>query len=180
MGRLFVTGFGPFGEFATNPSQILVDGLSGFERAILPVSYDSADKFAEAGLPRGHDRLLMVGVHGKADKMRVERIAKNWVGPHVDVEGRSRQVGRISDFDDRLVGELFRDWRHKTTAWKASTDAGSYLCNYLYFQATRLMPKVRTGFLHVPPFEFVDENTQRGWLRKILDKLEKQEANNAR
>ena len=177
MGRLFITGFGPFREFANNPSQVLVDSLSGFERAILPVSYDSADKFAGGTLPSRHDRLLMVGVHANAERMHVERIAKNWVGPHLDVDGHSRPLGRISGIDDRLVGELFRDWRHRTTVWKPSTDAGSYVCNYLYFQTTRLMSNIRTGFLHIPPFEVVDENTQRGWLRKILDKLEKQEAN---
>lgn len=169
--NLFVTGFGPFGSIAENPSAELARAC-GLDHRILEVSFRAVDEFVAQGL-HGYDGLLAIGVNANAPKLALETVAKNEIGPGADVLGEVRGPGPI---DPRLpmnvaatlwTEELLRE----TDLWNLSTSAGNYLCNYLFFQAATLLPGLRVGFLHVPVFETLDRSKQALALEQIIRAL---------
>jgi pyrrolidone-carboxylate peptidase len=171
-----VTAFGPFGEFDPNPSEALLSVFCDYETRVLPVSYGRADDFAKESIALGVDRLLMLGVLGgaKDTRLHVERVARNRVGDKEDVEGVRGRAGFIEEKSDDLRGALFETWRRGTKAWKPSSNAGDYLCNYLYYRATHAFPHLKTGFVHVLPFSVVSKELQAEYLRRILFRLERE------
>ncbi len=174
MGRLLVTAFGPFGRFKENPSQVLAREVLGNGVVVLPVSFAAADKFASR--PRaGVDRVLMLGVAGRSNKLRVERIARNVISSKPDVEGVAYGPDMIDpDAPDAVAGLLFEGWNHATQSWKPSRNAGGFLCNYLYFRVATRWPDVRSGFVHVPPFSKVPLSKQVVYLERILARIQKE------
>ena len=56
--------------------------------------------------------------------------------------------------------------------YRASDNAGCYLCNYVYYRALRRFPTKRVGFVHVPPLEVLPLDVQREWLARLLKALE--------
>lgn len=170
-----VTGFGPFGSVTDNPSGRLAEG-SGRPHKVLEVAYEAADAFL-AGLDEsGFDTLLMLGVATSRTRITPELFARNWRGEVPDVRGTAGG-GPIEEGQPLLL---------ESTLWNAhllaelevsldlyqSLDAGSYLCNYLYYRALRHLPAKRVGFLHVPPFERIPQERQAEVLAKILTSIE--------
>jgi pyrrolidone-carboxylate peptidase len=172
MRSIFVTGFGPFGEFESNPSERLVRSLDLAQMAILPVSFHAVDRFAREPLPPEIRALVMTGVAPKADKIRLERTARNRVSNDSDIEGVSFDAGVIHPAaPQQIVTTLFSEWPDEIEGCTFSDDAGTYLCNYAFFQCARLMPNLKVGFVHVPPFEKVSFESSRRSLIAILDTL---------
>lgn len=168
-----VTGFGPFGRFNPNPSQVLAEGLP-WECRTIDVSFSAADTFlAEPPLARRHDLLIMLGVSGKSKRIELELFAKNRIGKLADVSGAIRE-GKIAAEGPAVLGStLFKnEWGLRGGAgWGPSLDAGDYLCNYTYYRALLHLPSVRVGFIHVPPFEAVDQARQLRALKRLLSRL---------
>ena len=174
--RTFVTGFGPFGAIADNPSGRLAEAC-GRPFRVLEVSYEAADAFLAEVVPDEFDNLLMLGVAASRERITPEIFARNWRGAVPDVRGASLP-GPIEEGQPLLL---------ESTLWNAhliaslsslpelfaSLDAGSYLCNYVSYRALRRFPQKRVGFLHVPPFEKVSQERQTEVLGKVLEAIEK-------
>lgn len=170
MKDVLVTGFGPFGRFRDNPSDYLATRLTDVESEILPVTFEAADRFARR-LPGRLGAIIMLGVAEKGRKFRLERRARNWVGDRPDVFDLVRGPGKISLHGrEFLYGTLFDGWE-ETDAWELSEDAGSYLCNYLYYRVLERRPEARCGFVHVLPFSVEPLATQFEWLTKLIAKV---------
>ena len=86
MTRLFVTGFGAFGQFDTNPASLLAPTL-GVPHAIVPVTYEDADRFLADFEAGSYDALLMLGVSAKAETILLETTARNRIGVTPDASG---------------------------------------------------------------------------------------------
>ena len=167
--ELLVTGFGPFGDNAENPSAWLAEqSMASFE--ILEVSFRAVDQFVEGLSKNPPQALLCIGLAQKARVMRLETVAHNWIGPTPDVLGEVWGPGPI---DPRLPSQL------SSTLWTAedflmldeaepSADAGGYLCNYLLFKAIRALPTSQVAFLHVPPFAVLEQTRQLAALQTLL------------
>lgn len=174
MRRLLVTAFGPFGPYKKNPSELLAREVLGSKALVSPVSYAAVDEFTSCP-PTGIDRVLMLGVGGKTDRLRVERIARNFVGGQKDVWGAIYGPDLIDpDQPDSVAGALFHGWNRSTMAWTPSRNAGSYLCNYLYFRIATMWPRILSGFVHVPPFSSLPLGTQADYLTRVLSKIERE------
>lgn len=169
--KLFVTGFGPFDGFDVNPSERLAE-LAGLPHQILPVSYAEVDSFFESGVLDAFDALLMLGV-ASGPKMRVEHVARNFIGTHPDCDDTVAGPGPI---DPRISGSL------AGTLWPAgielvdpilepSVDAGDYLCNYCYFRALQYFPSLKSGFLHVAPESQASLTAQQQIIAKVIDEV---------
>lgn len=170
--RLLVTGFGAFGEFDNNPSSLLAPEC-GCEHCVLEVSFKAVDAFLAGLDPESFDALLMLGVAGKAEAMRVETVARNWIGPVLDVRGERHGPGLLDPAaPPRLAATL---WPAELLAdaplRAASIDAGDYLCNYLFFRALQAFPDKRVGFLHVPPVSVVAIEEQQRMLGEVVAEL---------
>lgn len=166
--ELLVTGFGPFGSHESNPSQILAEGC-GLPHKIIEVSFAAAEEFlAEAG-----DRpLLMLGVHGKAERMCLETTARNWCGKTPDVRGAVHGPAPIDPAGPpQLAATLWpTTLLHEDDTQQPTVDAGDYLCNYLFYRAVQLSPAPR-AFLHVPTAERMPLDQQADRLAQIVAAL---------
>lgn len=173
MTKLLVTGFGPFGEFTENPSQVLALGC-GLPCHILDVTFEAVDEFV-AGLS-GVEQVLMLGVHGAADRFHLELFGRNQIGRVADTSGKVR-FGEIAAGGPRLVRH--RLWNPGLTQalqpepWRYSRSAGSYLCNYLSYKMLTLRPEIQAGFLHIPSFDRVPQPRQEVFLKNLIAALSK-------
>jgi pyroglutamyl-peptidase len=154
--RTLITGFGPFLEVTDNPSAKIAAAL-GRPHLVLEVSFEAVDAFLAALDPNSFDRLVMIGVARGRDKVCPELFGRNQIGHAKDVRGADR-FGPIEQGAPLLLtGTL---WSPEVLGpivdepnISVSMNAGSYLCNYVYYRALRALPSKRIGFLHVPDAE---------------------------
>lgn len=174
--RTFVTGFGAFGAVKENPSSRLA-AASERPFAVLEVAFAAVDEFLAALDPASFDRLLLLGVAAGRPTLTPEVFARNQIGKTPDVRGTARYGSIAPDGPLLLEGTL---WTAEmlgglvvSYGLRASYDAGSYLCNYVYYQALRRFPERKVGFLHVPSEETYPLARQTQVLQTVLELIEK-------
>jgi len=173
MERCFITGFGPFGNVANNPSSDLAQALN-LPNTILDVSYRAVDNWLESYDLNPYDVILHLGY---ADRLYItlEKCAKNIAGQTRDQRGFSRTgviernepVNRFSNLWDGI------DWAtlDQANSVKLGDDAGSFLCNYIFYRSLQKFPDKKVGFIHVPAFNTIGFEAQRAILTGILNQL---------
>ncbi|GJE18318.1 pyroglutamyl-peptidase I family protein [Methylobacterium marchantiae] len=173
-GHLLVTGFGPFPGMPRNPSETLArqvgrigrHGIAGFplRTLILPTAYAAIPEMLKPALAERPAAVLMIGVAGRAKRVRVEARAVNRTSRlFPDASGRMPAKLRLdrdgpaqrrATIADRALVAL----RRHGVAAIPSANAGRYLCNASYFRA--LAETCPVLFLHIPP-------AKPGWRRRI-------------
>lgn len=167
--RLFVTGFGPFLEVKENPSGTIASRL-GLPYRLLDVTFSAADSFLDEFETMEFDALLMIGVAKMSTKMRFECVARNTIGATPDVGGVVMGPGPVHAPAPQQLHAPLWAWadRWVDDRFEVSVDAGSYLCNYIAFEAVRRFPERTTGFLHVPmPTPELDIDTMVAAIREL-------------
>ena len=180
--RILVTGFGPFPGAPYNPTQALVARLTRLRRPafanvelsshIFPVTYQAVDRELPLALQKHKPHaLLMFGLAGRTEYLRIEARARNAVTTRFPDAGR--QVARkgliVEGADARLFGphteKLLRTALATGIDARLSRDAGAYLCNYLSWRAIEAVNRddgLRLAqFIHVPPLAH-DGTPRRG------------------
>ncbi|MDE2208031.1 MAG: hypothetical protein KGK12_15485, partial [Armatimonadetes bacterium] len=175
-GRLFLmrtllTGYGPFGAVAANPSQSLVEwfdltGAPGHALTCLslPVSYTRAMAVLEAALTTGvdghpYDAVLSLGVAAGETAWRVERLAFNRTG-RPDIDGYAPSTGLLEEagppeLEATLPCEMLAQAIvAQGLPARISDSAGDYLCNAALYRSLRYAAQAgdstRCGFIHIP------------------------------
>jgi pyroglutamyl-peptidase len=167
--RTLLTGFGPFGNILDNPSARIVAhfaaaGAPGHELTtrVLPVPYDRAAAEVSALLNQGgFGAALLLGVASRSAELRLERVARPPGGERLpDVDGRfpsgtSLPPDALSSYAATVALEpIAAALAAVDLPVRLSEDAGSYVCNHLYFAALRTLAvsdlPTRCLFLHVP------------------------------
>ncbi len=171
--RTLVTGFGPFGTVVKNPSACLAEAC-GAPHEVLAVSFDAVDRWIASFNSVAIDALLLMGVASGRSQVSLETTARNQIGSVPDVLGVDR---RSAEIDAALPATL------AGTLWSAqllgqasgdlvvSHDAGTYLCNFIYFRALQSWPHLRIGFLHVADFDAVSFARQSVILADLLQAI---------
>jgi pyroglutamyl-peptidase len=171
VGRILVTGFGPFGPNGENPTALLMDRLAGRDgivTAVLPVEYRTSILRFEALLTEHRpDAAIAFGLAAKSDRILIERVALNLDDAILpDNAGLLRQGERIAGDGpvgywstlpvDRLIAAL----QSAGLPASGSGHAGGYVCNHLFYGvrhglecAGSAMPM---GLIHVPPLPCLD------------------------
>lgn len=171
--RVLTTGYGMFLSVTENPSGWLVERC-GAPCVVLPVSYAAVDRFLAELDPDSFDALVMVGVHGRARKMRLESVARNVVGKTPDVDQVVLGPGKINPAGpDRIPTTLWRNnwWPEASQDFTVTRDAGSYLCNYIFYRAAAMFAGKQVGFVHVPQWARMERKRQLDSFRVLLDRL---------
>ncbi len=182
---VLITSFGSFGDFEHNPSQRVMDVLREHHQIrkmfrvhweVLPVSYQAVDEFMQHASPP--DWAFLLGVASGSEKMRLERRGRNWADGE-DVKGVDPKGGPIDMQDTHRetaipVQEL-RDFREEhADILDLSQDAGTYLCNYLYYRTLGL-PRTRSLFVHIADVDHVPEapsvEHQAEVIRELIERL---------
>jgi pyroglutamyl-peptidase len=171
MPTVLITGFGPFPGAPFNPTGPLAQRLAARRRPALAdvtrivrvfrTSYAAVD----AELPRliarhRPDVLLLFGLATRTPYLRIETRARNAVSTMVpDASGRIlrttciRPHGPIALQGRAPFARLAQAARAARVPVRLSRNAGSYLCNYLYWCALEHQPRSRSPlvvFVHVP------------------------------
>jgi pyroglutamyl-peptidase len=169
---ILIAGFGRFPGAAVNPSGLIASRLARSRRPALAgtrrvahvfaTRYDAVDRELPALLARERpDIVLVFGVAMRARRLRIEEVARNRVSVlFPDAGGRRPAMpaiapGRAAMRNPRPVEPLVRAARSAGVPAARSRNAGTYLCNYIYW---RTLDAARTpggprlvAFVHVPP-----------------------------
>ena len=164
--RLLVTGFGRFPGAPFNPSARVVTILGAqmrrfaragiaLETCVLPVTIDAPAALDVQIALSTPDVMLHLGVAGRRRTISVETRALNRISTlHPDARGRFAQGGTLR----AKGGPLTTKWNnvHVSNALRGhglavarSIDAGTYICNAVFFHALscHAMPAL---FIHIP------------------------------
>ncbi len=164
-----ITGFEPFGDNATNPTQRLVEVLSTDYAAsrqdcarlraqLLPVSFTRARTQIQRLAAQFRPRIVLcTGLSTEARSLLVERIAVNeqagadndalaLSGAKVDAAGAD---GLFATIDAARLSDFLAQRGLKT---EISWHAGTYVCNTALYTAVQSASQYggKAGFLHVP------------------------------
>lgn len=173
MTTILVTGFGRFPGAPDNPTTDLVRDLMRRRRPALAgvrlvghvfaTQYEAVDRELPRLLARDKpDVVVLLGVAMRADRVRLELVARNRVSVLVPDAGGARPA-RTTIAPE---APFFRPGRFPTATLRAalrargiavalSRNAGGYLCNYAYWHALDAAggpggPRL-VAFVHVPP-----------------------------
>jgi pyroglutamyl-peptidase len=183
---ILLTGFGPFPGAPVNPTGPLVEALArrhgdlrGVRRIahVFETSYAAVDRELPALLAREQPSvLIMFGLAQRSRYVRIETRARNALAAVPDASGRRPAATVIAPgAPDTLslpvpAQRLVAAARSAGTTAALSSDAGSYLCNYLCWRACEAAERGHVSnpaalrlaaFVHVP-----NVNAQR--VRKVL------------
>lgn len=164
-----VQGFGPFGGFTANPSELLVRDLADRDdpdivTAVLPVSVQQvAQDVPRLMASHRPDVWLGVGLAAGRTALSVEAVAVNladWPGEDADCDGVSVtrapvvRSGPAAHLTTLPVEAILSSWRAAGIPGYLSRTAGSYLCNFAFYAAAQaasdLGLECMVGFVHVP------------------------------
>ncbi|HRI27654.1 MAG TPA: hypothetical protein PK239_11615 [Chitinophagales bacterium] len=161
MYRVLLTGFTPFGEFRSNPTQTIVEqfnaGLSGVAVycCVLPVNFRTVPAYYQRVLQSVKPHFILnLGLAGGSGVIQPEKAAFN-IGYDRQNTGSFTLIAQAPDayFTALPVEELATALSHRQLPAVASYYAGSYLCNMLYFQSLHWCSYLRHSralFMHLP------------------------------
>lgn len=177
MNRLIhVTGFGPFLDVEKNHTGDLAKELAPESHTILPVSYSAVESFIRDYQLNNREPLLMLGIARKADEIHIERTAKNLSSNLPDVEGVELPATQLSmtepgAYSNPLATQIALASKG---SYFLSDDAGSYLCNYIYYRAQSQLEHIPALFVHVPSTEKLSYEDQLEALQDIYTTMSNQ------
>lgn len=170
--RVLITGFGPFPGAPFNPTEGLVHRLAARRRPafadiarvghVFRTAYAAVDEdLPELVAEHRPDVLLMFGLAARTPYVRIETRARNAVSVLVpDAGGRMQRTrgirpGAVAALAGRApFQKLLCAARTSRMPVRLSRDAGTYLCNYVYWRAiearSRQQPIPLVAFIHVP------------------------------
>ncbi len=155
--NILLTGFEPFADFEVNPSAELMKflGQRGFQTAVLPVSYSLIDSKISSLNLESYDFIFLFGLAAGRSNISFERVALNWIEGKIKDNSGQKPFPHLIDTTQpaAFINQLPLDqWVIDSTDLdlnlQVSTDAGAYLCNYLYFQVMK--KNTNCIFIHLP------------------------------
>ena len=168
--RVLVTGFGPFPGIAENPSAGLAERLvdrastafdAEFHARILPTEWGIKNLIESLYATLQPHVMIHFGLSARAKTFRIERSAHNRTATRIDAAGVLPASALIRPagpdrYDTALpVRRLAAHLRACGIPAIVSPSAGSYLCNFLYYQSLHWSRQqtnpCRVIFVHVPP-----------------------------
>lgn len=168
MKKLLLTGFEPFLNFRSNPTEAAVRELGGLEIGeyavtgkVYPVVFDKIDELITNDIKEEQpDAVICLGLAGGRHTIHIERIAINCIDGRPDNDGFNPDGEKIDEtgpdglFSTLPVKKLEAVLKEKEIPAKISNTAGTYLCNNVMYSALNHIRKndmdIRAGFIHVP------------------------------
>ncbi len=162
--RIVVTAFEPFGGFDTNSSYLALDRLNylDIERVVLPVSYPDAYVVLKE-LVKECDFIILLGMAASRTKISIEERAKNLLEFKIPDNHHQIIKNRLisDDADEYLyskvdINKMINYLNQDGDIVYKSNDAGTYICNYLYFKVLQTYD-VPSIFIHLPNYKTQDD-----------------------
>ncbi len=170
-GPILVTGFEPFGEHRSNPSELIALALDQQETSagtplcgrVLPVDRDrAAAVLAETIAELQPSAVMALGVAANRAAMTPEKVAVNFCSFSIPDNAGNQPVsepvtgdGPAAYFATLPVEQMVERLRAHSIPSALSLSAGSYVCNYLFYSLMHMLDRsesgIPAGFIHCPP-----------------------------
>jgi len=166
---ILVTGFEPFGGETINASWEAAQRLDGWRNGdyaavvrLLPCAYDASVRELVLAIETLRpEAILMTGQAARRSVVCVERFAHNldaaWAPDNLGVLRRGIRISRYApDWLEAAapVMAIVRAIKEAGIPARASTNAGGFVCNHLYFAALEYLIRERRAipaiFVHLP------------------------------
>jgi len=184
--KVYLTGFGPFGDIAKNPSDEICKDLAESLRISVPVERSGTIEVSEAYVNKHvsqmniseNDIVIHFGVAESSDRIYLEcRAINDKTFPIPDVQGNKPDGRILKEYDEFVytslpVPELACSIRDNGYLCDISYDAGTYLCNYLYFRSLLRLKSRRVLFVHIPKFEVMSKDCQLQAFKLMFERLD--------
>lgn len=187
--HMLLTGFNPFGERAINPSQIIVQTLSGQTPGAFQLTGDVLrTEFAYAGAriralihELRPDAVVMLGLAANRNTISLERVALNLDDATIPDNAGDCADGRLIAPDGPAaywstlpLNDMRMALRSHNIPVSISNHAGAFVCNHVFYCARHAIEQAalpaRCGFIHVPLMaEQVENDTNALPLAVLLD-----------
>jgi pyrrolidone-carboxylate peptidase len=153
--RILITSFGPFNDFKSNPSNQIMERLhqkinlsshplTDYEFETIDVSWNGVTKFIEAKKNDAFDFIIHLGVAANETNMRIETCGQN-IQSGTDIENVCPNENQIIKNESNLITNIsigiINNFVLKNKIVYVSKDAGTYLCNYLYYKSLYYLGK---------------------------------------
>lgn len=188
--KILISGFEAFGGQKINPTALLIEALKNNEIStpahfdihplLLPVTFgESFQKLQEKMQELKPEMIICLGQAGGRAHIELERVAINCLDADIpDNSGfqpRDEKItshGESAYFSTLPLRKFEAALKHAQIPVKISNSAGTYVCNYLFYQ---LMQEVRgtqieAGFIHVP---YLPEQAKKGEPTMSIEELKR-------
>ena len=163
--RVLIYGFKPFGSYTENISEQLVLQIplsSTLIKKVFDVRFD-AEMFIKALTKVKPDRILGLGLHPRARKLRIERKAINLRKNEDKTTMPISLTGPVSIYTTLHLPE--------SSLTTVTYDAGTYVCNYSMYLMGQYCEQTdaQFGFVHIP--KEYDLKKLSAWLKTTLARI---------
>ena len=153
--RILITSFGPFNDFKVNPSNQIMERLKQkinltplpdnlFVFETIDVTWSGVSKFIQAKQIEKFDFIFHLGVASNESKIRIETSGQNiQSGKDIDnIRPNDKQIIKNEpNLNTNFSIEVLNNFVSNNDFISISNDAGSFLCNYLYYKSLYFLGK---------------------------------------
>ena len=163
MARILLTGFQPFHNASSNPSQSIVEALSGESNLVtrvLPVVFgDASREICNLINEVAPDYVLALGQAEGRKELTPERVAINLDDARIpDNAGNQPHEttielkGPAAYFSTLPIVEMVSSMRAANVLAAISNTAGTFVCNHIFYAMQHHCRdrQIRSGFMHLP------------------------------
>lgn len=172
--NILLTGFESFGEFSSNPSELIVKSLDGeningctVKGLVLPVVFGEAGDLLIQAVEKFRPKaVICLGLAGKRQEISLERLAVNLDDADIPDNAGNKPVdlpvladGPPACWSTLPVKALLAALLEQGIPASLSMSAGTYVCNHVFYRllyALRDIPSIPAGFIHLPPPEILE------------------------
>lgn len=189
MAKILVTAFEAFGNIDTNSSMKVLESLKDsygentIFKKVLPVSYKKVPIALKECLETiKPDTILLLGQAGGESRIRVEKIAINFIKASIpDNDGvllddiLIDEDGNLAYFATIPITRIINILENNNIPCYLSLSAGGYLCNYTMYKALEMTAntEIDTGFIHLPFFDGQQDKLPSMKLEEMIKAIEK-------
>ncbi|MDO5065736.1 MAG: hypothetical protein Q4D96_00445 [Propionibacteriaceae bacterium] len=188
---ILITGFEPFDGSTTNPSGELAQRLAGTHPSVvLPVEFAGLRERLGDLIDRWKPSYVVcLGLSAPATGITFERVALNLIDATIPDNAGEQPVdvpvvegGEAALWSTLPVKQMLAATREAGVPGELSLSAGAYVCNALLYTLLGIAAerptttRPRCGFIHLPPAQVLDLDSQEKGLRAALNTLSADEA----
>ncbi len=164
--HILVTGFQPFPGAPENPTELMMrhlaetspPGGARLSAHVLPTTFDVFERvLAPLIAETKPDAIVSFGLSAKAQGFTFERLARNEAKQGApDADGVVATSPWLDPLGPATLGSglplaaMATQLDALSLPYQLSDDAGAYMCNLVFYKTRRMLPEMRTGFIHVP------------------------------
>ncbi len=172
MKQLLLTGFGPFRNYSSNPSEVICRGLNNsiinnfhIHSQILDVNFkNSYEKLLQRSKSIEPDIIISLGLSYDSNLIKLEKIAKNLMKNHnQDSVNKIDEHAPDAYFSKLPLKNIHQFLNLRGINSEISNSAGDYVCNYIMFKMLNYLQKSKIhtpyGFIHIPADKILKDDS---------------------